>query len=156
MKFSFILLLIIQLSCVHKSIKPTSVPASKKQQMTPQGYLLENGIPVWVLKTNMTGKLGGVGIVTQTSAPTLQERKELAQILAENEISEQISILVKEVCTLKRSLQFSNDIIQEYRHKINCQSIHQANVWLDSTQMMDQWIHPETGDLYIWVILNDI
>jgi len=114
-------------------------------------YPLKNGYPVWVYNPNYDGYLGAVGIAKKTKGGYPQQKR-TAIAIAQANIAKQIRLIVNaEVQTEKVNI--DTKTLQYYKSKINSLSKQEAQAYLKNTKVMDEWIDPKTGDLYVWVVV---
>ncbi|WP_456401210.1 LPP20 family lipoprotein [Persephonella sp.] len=119
---------------------------------TKTKYPLKNGYPVWVYNPNYDGYLGAVGIAKKTRGGYPQQKR-TAIAIAQANIAKQIRLIVNaEVQTEKVNI--DTKTLQYYKSKISSLSKQEAQVYLKNTKVMDEWIDPKTGDLYVWVVLE--
>ncbi len=115
-------------------------------------YPLKNGYPIWVYNPNYNGYLGAVGIAKKTRGGYPQQKR-TAVAIAQANLTKQIKLLVNTEVTTEK-INIDTKTIQYYRSKIRSLSKQEAEAYLKNTKVMDEWIDPKTGDLYVWVVLE--
>ena len=150
-----IVLMIYNVGCAETSKQPKVTQTDQvNHQYTDGGFSILNAVPVWALNSNLGNRIGGVGIIAVATAKTISKRIDLATKIAENRIVEQISLLMTGLCESTEIKKFDTKLIELYRNRIDCKALQTAQSWLDNSQVMDQWINPKNGDVYVWIILN--
>ncbi len=115
-------------------------------------YPLKDGYPVWFYNPNYDGYIGAVGIAKKGRGGYPQQKR-TAIAIAQANLAKQIKLLVNtEIQTEK--INIDTKTLQYYRSKIRSLSKHEAAAYLRNTKVMDEWIDPKTGDLYVWVVLE--
>ncbi len=127
-------------------IAKRSVPKTK--------YPIVDGLPVWVHNPNYGGVLGGVGIARKIPGKGYAEQKRLAKQIALADLAKQIEIIVKTELT-KVEINVDTRTLQYYKKKFSSYSEQEVRAMLIKNAVVeDEWIDPETGDLYVWVVLR--
>jgi len=93
-----------------------------------------------------------VGIAKKTRGGYPQQKR-TAVAIAQANLAKQIKILVNAEVTTEK-INVDTRTLQYYRSKIRSLSKQEAQAYLRNTKVMDEWIDPKTGDLYVWVVLE--
>ncbi|MFH1096819.1 MAG: hypothetical protein V1749_04920 [Candidatus Desantisbacteria bacterium] len=108
----------------------------------------KDNYPIWVYQPNYGGVLGAVGIAKKQEKGGYVAQKRLAIIIAQAEIAKQIEVMVNTELQTEKTM-----INQDYYSKFSSLSRQETQQLIKNAVVKDEWIHPETGDLYIWVVI---
>ena len=134
----------------------TSLERNEKQTQKGKHLMRFHNIasyPVWFYDPHQDGYLGAVGIAKKQEQGGYYQQKWLARIVAEQELTKQRRILINNICNSRKEIQLRNEVIIRYKSKINCKSEQYSKAILKTT-IKDEWIDPQTGDLYLWVVIE--
>ncbi len=125
-----------------------------KRQAPRTKYPVVDGLPVWVRNPNYGGVLGGVGIAKKIPGKGYAEQKRLAKQIALADLAKQIELIVKTELT-KVETNVDTKTLQYYKKKFSSYSEQEVRAMLIKDAVIeDEWIDPQTGDLYVWVVLK--
>ncbi|MFH1961571.1 MAG: hypothetical protein ABIJ30_01650 [bacterium] len=115
----------------------------------------KDNYPIWVYQPNYGVVLGAVGIARKqekggsTPVRGYAAQKRLAIIIAQAEIAKQIEVMVNTELQTEKTM-----INQDYYSKFSSLSRQETQQLIKNAVVKDEWIQPETGDLYIWVVIE--
>lgn len=138
-----------------KTIEEKEAPSKiSEKELKKNSYPLRDGKPVWFWEPNYDGYLGAVGIARKNAAPQgYAGQKRLAKTLAQAELAKQIRVIVDTTANLERT-QISNNVAAYYSSKFTTESKHKAEEILEGAIIKDEFIDPQNGDLYIWLVIE--
>ncbi len=117
-------------------------------------YPVVNGLPVWVRNPNYMGYLGGVGVAKKIPGKGLAEQRRLAKQIALADLAKQIEVIVKAELT-KVEINIDTNRLKYYKKKFESLSEQEVrDLLIKNAVIEDEWIDPETGDLYVWVVIK--
>ena len=139
----------------EKTKKLGRVPIKIVKREAPKTkYPIVNGLPVWVSNPNYGGVLGGVGIAKKIPGKGYAEQKRLAKQIALADLAKQIELIVKTELT-KVEINVDTKTLQYYKKKFSSYSEQEVRELLIKNAVVeDEWIDPQTGDLYLWVVIR--
>jgi len=128
------------------------VAMEKKLDKTTK-FPMKDGRPVWFYDPNYDGYFGAIGVARKSSTKGgYATQKRLAKTLAQAELSKQLKVFVDtELTTTKERI--LSKISESYRSTLETLSVHKSQELLDNAQIIDEWIDPNSGDLYVWLVL---
>ncbi|MFH1860903.1 MAG: hypothetical protein ABH870_07850 [bacterium] len=121
----------------------------------------KDNYPIWVYQSNYGVVLGAVGIAKKqekggstsckgsTPVRGYAAQKRLAIIIAQAEIAKQIEVMVNTELQTEKTM-----INQDYYSKFSSLSRQETQQLIKNAVVKDEWIQPETGDLYVWVVIE--
>ncbi|MBE9536356.1 MAG: DUF4384 domain-containing protein [Proteobacteria bacterium] len=107
--------------------------------------------PAWFSNPNMNDNFGAVGIAGKHPDGYSRQKKTAVKI-AQAELSKQIRLLLDSELSKEEHLRQSGKS-EEYSSSMESFSKMSSSELLQSTIVKDEWINPENGDLYVWVVL---
>lgn len=119
---------------------------------TTTKYPIVNGYPVWFNNPYLDGYLGGVGVAKPQTRGGIGVQKRVAVALAQAEIARAIKVVVDSTLTTEKTV-VDTKVAQYYKSKMDLLSRQQAEEYLQNTSVMDEWLNPDTGELFVWVVL---
>jgi len=126
----------------------------EQKSLTDSDYPTKNGKPVWFFDPSYNGFLGSVGIAKKSSVKGgLGAQKRLAKTLAQAELIKMIKVVVNTGLKSER-VQISSDVYSHYRSKFSSLSVHNAEGIVKNAVVKDVWVEKETGDLYLWLVME--
>jgi len=151
----------IETPVVKPEEKPIEKPIDKsREQVVMEKKLdkttkfpMKDGRPVWFYDPNYDGYFGAIGVARKSSTKGgYATQKRLAKTLAQAELSKQLKVFVDtELTTTKERI--LSKISESYRSTLETLSVHKSQELLDNAQIIDEWIDPNSGDLYVWLVL---
>ncbi|MDR2883934.1 MAG: LPP20 family lipoprotein [Deferribacteraceae bacterium] len=127
--------------------KPSPNRVSNKPISGVSKYPMKDGLPVWFSNPSYDGYLGGVGIAKpQIGGMAIQRR--VATTLAQADLIRSVKVMVSNEFSSERTLASGN-----YVEKFETMSRQEADEYIKNPQVQDEWLDPETKELYIWVTL---
>lgn len=112
--------------------------------------------PKWVANPAINGCLGAVGVAKKQSGKA-RTQKWVAEKMAMAELSRQFEVLVTAVCKSKKKMQFSEEVLENYEERFDCTSMqkseHLFSFYNLNPVIKESWVDPETGQMYVWVVL---
>ncbi|MFH1096388.1 MAG: LPP20 family lipoprotein [Candidatus Desantisbacteria bacterium] len=112
-------------------------------------YPLKDHSPIWVHQPNYEGMFGAVGIAKKQEKGGYTAQKRLAVIIAQAELAKQIEVMVDTELQTEKTM-----INQNYSSKLSSLSRQEAQQLIKNAVVKDEWIQPETGELYVWVVIE--
>ncbi len=139
----------------RKSPSYKQAPIKIAERKAPRTkYPIVNGLPVWVSNPNYGGVLGGVGVAKRIPGKGYAEQKRLAKQIALADLAKQIEVIVRTELT-KIEINIDTKTLQYYKKKFSSYSEQEVRWMLIKNAVIeDEWVDPETGDLYVWVVVN--
>lgn len=133
--------------------KPREQVAMEKKLDRTTKFPMKDGRPVWFYDPNYDGYFGAIGVARKSSTKGgYATQKRLAKTLAQAELSKQLKVFVDtELTTTKERI--LSKISESYRSTLETLSVHKSQELLDNAQIIDEWIDPNSGDLYVWLVL---
>jgi len=130
-------------------------PSAVEQKSLPDSdYPMKNGKPVWFFNPTYNGYLGAVGVAKKSSVNGgLGAQKKLAKTLAQAELIKMIRVVVNTE-SKSEHIQISSDVYSHYRSKFSSLSVHNAEGVVENAVVKDVWIDEQTGDLYLWLVMD--
>jgi hypothetical protein len=120
-----------------------------------KSYPLKDGKPVWFWQPDYDGYLGAIGIARKNA--TFQGyagQKRLAKTMAQAELAKSIRVVINSEATLERTQAMRNDVVTYYRSKFTSESRQSAEEILNNAVIKDEFVDPQTGDLYVWLVIE--
>jgi len=140
--------------------KPSAVMPPKKTPMKlgslkPQTkYPVRNGgYPEWFYTPVYDGYIGAVGIAPKQNSGGFTAQKRVARMQAQKNLAKQISVLVNSEVRVE-TLGVDTDTVKYYRQKVESLTREQVDQYLTGFKVMDEWIDENTGEYYIWMVLD--
>lgn len=127
----------------------TLVSANAYQE---QGKMSLSNYPIWFSNPNYDNHFGAVGISAKHPDGYSIQKKTAVKI-AQAELSRQIRVLVDSKLTREERLS-KNSLSEEYSSSLESFSKMSSNELLQTTTVKDEWLNPENGELYVWVVLS--
>ncbi|MFH1897359.1 MAG: LPP20 family lipoprotein [Candidatus Desantisbacteria bacterium] len=115
----------------------------------PIAYPIKDNYPIWVYQPNYGGVLGAVGIAKKQEKGGYAAQKRLAIVIAQAEIAKQIEVMVDTELQTEKTM-----INQDYYSKFSSLSRQETQQLIKNAVVKDEWIQPETGELYVWVVIE--
>lgn len=133
--------------------KPKEQVAMEKKLDRTTKFPMKDGRPVWFYDPNYDGYFGAIGVARKSSTKGgYATQKRLAKTLAQAELSKQLKVFVDtELTTTKERI--LSKISESYRSTLETLSVHKSQELLENAQIIDEWIDPNSGDLYVWLVL---
>lgn len=133
--------------------KPREQVAMEKKLDRTTKFPMKDGRPVWFYDPNYDGYFGAIGVARKSSTKGgYATQKRLAKTLAQAELSKQLKVFVDtELTTTKERI--LSKISESYRSTLETLSVHKSQELLENAQIIDEWIDPNSGDLYVWLVL---
>ena len=141
-------------STSHPKPKPKAYAHVPKRSVPKTKYPIVNGLPVWVSNPNYGGVLGGVGIAKKRPGMGYAEQKRLAKQIALADLAKQIEVIVKTETTSVK-VNMDTQRLKYYKSKFESYSEHEVrSLLIKNAVIEDEWVDPQTGDLYVWVVIK--
>lgn len=121
--------------------------------LTQSGYTIRNGYPLWFYSPGHGGYLGAVGTAKIQKEGGYANQKRLALRIAQAELARQINVIVDTELTTEETV-IDRGVAEEYRSKLGSLSKHDTKQLIKNAVIKDEWINPETGELYLWVVIE--
>jgi hypothetical protein len=139
---------------VEKSLeKPREQVAMEKKLDKSTKFPMRDGRPVWFYDPNYDGYFGAIGIARKSSTKGgYATQKRLAKTLAQAELSKQLKVFVDTELTTEKE-RILTKVSDSYRSTLTTLSVHKSEELLTNAQIIDEWIDPNSGDLYVWLVL---
>jgi hypothetical protein len=107
--------------------------------------------PVWFQNPNHDGYLGAVGIARRQ--PDLRAQKLAALRIAQAELAKELELIVNSEIVLEERLA-EKGLSGEYSSSLRSVSRHDTSQLIKDSLVKDEWIDPQTGALYLWVVIE--
>lgn len=108
----------------------------------------KTNLPGWVLEPEITGCLVGVGYAKPQKANPAYRRR-VAMMRARAEIAKAVELYVTTQLTMEKSC-----TDEACRSAMNTRSRHMTQQLIGGATLKNEWIDPETGILYIRLIIK--
>ncbi len=106
-------------------------------------------IPIWICQPNLGGVLGAVGIARKQENGSYVAQKRLAIIIAQAELAKQIEVMVDTELQTEKTM-----VNHDYSSKFRSLSRQETQQLIKNAVVKEEWINPETGELYVWVVIE--
>ncbi|MFH1898695.1 MAG: LPP20 family lipoprotein [Candidatus Desantisbacteria bacterium] len=133
----------------RNTVTLTEQEEEAKKPEQPSGYPIKDHYPVWVYQPDYGGVLGAVGIAKKQEKGGSAAQKRLAVIIAQAELAKQIEVMVDTRLETEKTT-----IGNEYSSKLSSLSRQETQQLIKNAVARDEWIQPETGELYVWVVIE--
>jgi hypothetical protein len=139
--------------------KPVMKPIPQKKMMSlgslkpKTKYPLKGGLPVWFYTPVYDGYIGAVGIAPKQNRGGYSTQKRVARMQAQKNLAKQIKVLVNSDLTVE-SLNVDRETVKYYRQKVSSLTKEQVDQYLTGFKVMDEFIEPESGEYYMWMVLQ--
>ncbi len=110
--------------------------------------------PEWFYNSYYKGYFGAVGSAKKQTKGGFTAQRRLAKLIAEGELVKQKKILIDNVCMFEKEIIISDDVIKNYKTKIDCESRQTASGFIKNAIIKAEWIHPKTAVLYVWMVVE--
>lgn len=131
-------------------VKTVNTLSSLKPQTK---YPIKNGYPEWFYSTVYDGYIGAVGIAQKQPNGSITAQKKVARMQAQKNLAKQIEVLVRSEVTVE-SLNVDAPTVKYYREKVSTLTKENADQFLTGFKVMDEWTDENTGEYYIWMVLE--
>jgi hypothetical protein len=128
------------------SVSAASIPGRTAK------YPMKDGYPVWYSSPVYGGYIGGVGVaLPQNGGYPVQRR--VAITLAQADLARSVKVDVNNEFTSERTL-IDTATQSAYREVYSSISRQSAEGLIANPVVKDEWLNPNTGDLFIWVVIE--
>lgn len=135
-----------------QAVMPPAKKPMKLGSLKPQTkYPIRNGYPEWFYTPVYDGYIGAIGIAPKGKSITAQKR--VARMQAQKNLAKQLNVLVFSEVSVE-SLGVDSATVQSYREKVSTLTKEQVDQYLQGFRVMDEWIDDNTGEYYIWMVLE--
>ncbi|MBZ4672299.1 MAG: lipoprotein [Deferribacteraceae bacterium] len=144
------------LSQKPKTIEEKKAPSDikEKKQSNDTKFPLKDGRPVWFYDANYDGYFGAIGIARKSSVRGgYAAQKRLAKTLAQAELAKQLKVFVNTELNIERTRILSK-VSDTYTSKLSSLSVHKSEQILQNAVILDEWVDPKSGDLYVWLVIE--
>jgi len=137
-----------------KGVMPPSAKPTKLGSLKPQTkYPIKNGFPVWFFTPVYDGYIGAVGIAPKQARGGFSAQKRVARMQAQKNLAKQINVLVNSEVNVE-TLGVDSSTVKYYRQKVTSLTKEQVDQYLTGFKTMDEWIDENSGEYYMWMVLN--
>ncbi len=105
--------------------------------------------PIWVYQPDYGGVFGAVGIAKKQEKGGYAAQKRLAVIIAQAELAKQIEVMVNAELQTEKTI-----VNHDYSSKFSSLSRQETQQLIKNAVVKDEWIQPETGELFVWVVIE--
>ncbi|UOD34474.1 LPP20 family lipoprotein [Deferribacteraceae bacterium V6Fe1] len=139
-------------SIIEEKKAPSNV--KDKKQSNDTKFPLKDGRPVWFYDANYDGYFGAIGIARKSSVRGgYAAQKRLAKTLAQAELAKQLKVFVSTELKIERTRILSK-LSDTYTSKLSSLSVHKSEEILQNAVILDEWVDPNNGDLYVWLVIE--
>lgn len=139
---------------VLKEDKKSPSSVAEKKQSNETKFPLKEGRPVWVYDANYDGYFGAIGVARKSSVRGgYAEQKRLAKTLAQAELAKQLKVFVNTELNVE-SKRILTRVSDTYTSKLSSLSVHKSEEILQNAIILDEWVDPKNGDLYVWLVIE--
>jgi len=139
-------------SLIEEKKSPLSVVEKKGSNDTK--FPLKDGRPVWIYDANYEGYFGAIGIARKSSVRGgYAAQKRLAKTLAQAELAKQLKVFVNTELNIE-SKRILSKVSNTYTSKLSSLSVHKSEEILQNAIILDEWVDPKNGDLYVWLVIE--
>ncbi|MDH5391634.1 MAG: hypothetical protein OEY11_00480 [Gammaproteobacteria bacterium] len=103
-------------------------------------------LPDWFYNPNIPGYVGVSSIAPPQSFGGIKAQQRVAELKAQAELGRMKQLLVQSETRLHQSNQQKSDMQTQSRLS------SATTLDLSRTMVREQWLHPKTGDLYLWML----
>ncbi len=102
--------------------------------------------PAWIYQP---GVLGAVGIAKKQEKGGYAAQKRLAIVIAQAELAKQIEVIINTELQTEKTM-----VNNDYHSRLSSLSKQETQQLIRNAVVKEEWTNPETGELYVWVVIE--